>query len=322
MAKWLLIGDPHVVTDELKDCQALAQGIEDTIKAHPDLDYVVFLGDQHHNHALMHVEVLAFWRETFKRLKTLRPTVYALVGNHDQPGDGVSRNHAMMAYEDLVTVVDRPKITSGVLLLPYYHDQKQFLEALEGSRSRLVICHQTLDGSKYENGFYAKDGVPMAGLEDWHFISGHIHTPQAFGNVTYIGAPRWRSLSDANVDRSLVIMELTPGLPPEILSKIDTGEWCSRLIHIVDKQDNPVHIDVDPRHRYIVDLHGESGFIQAKKHFWHGCRIRTFQTQDETPAVRESMGINQAIQAFIETYQPKYGTEITILRDMATKRIS
>lgn len=322
MAKWLLIGDPHAVADELEDCRRLFAGILEVVRAERP-DHVVFMGDQHHNHAIMHVEVLAFWREAFKRLKAMQQSVFCLVGNHDMPGDGASKAHAMMAYEDLVTVVDHPLRADGVLLMPYKHSNEEFVNDVLGCSNRVVLCHQTFNGGKYENGFYAQNGCSLDGLRDRWFISGHIHTPQAFENVTYIGAPRWRSLSDVGVNRALVLVELQEDREPKFLKLFDTGRWCEKLVHLVDRQEEPLGVETQPGWKYIVDVHGDETFIKARKAAWAGpgIRVRTFKTRAETKQVSESMGIGRALSTFLESYRPKFGTDVAILRSMVAQRL-
>lgn len=323
-SKWLLIGDPHAVLDEIEDCRALIQGIVDTIRREGP-DYVVFLGDQCHNFALLHIEVVAFWRETFKDLRRQFPEVkfIAMVGNHDLPGDGASSNHSMLVCEDLVTVIDYPQMIGGVLLLPYFADGQRFRDAVIGHpTAKTVICHQTLVGSHYENGFIAHDGISLERLEDKHFISGHIHTPQRYDNVTYIGAPRWRGLMDANVERALVLFEIEPNGPPRATKLFKTDQWCRKLLHVVDTQEKPLEASLNPRWKYIVDLHGDAAYIEARRGLYAGQRLRTFRTQvEEVKPVRESMGISAAIQVFINTYQSKFGTETAILKKMAAERL-
>lgn len=322
MAKWLLIGDPHAVVDELEDCRRLLTGIIEVIRTE-NPDYVLFMGDQHHNHAIMHVEVMAFWREAFQRLSKLGPPIYALVGNHDMPGDGASKAHAMMAYDGLVIVVDQPTRVNGILLMPYKHSNQDFVNDVLACPNKVVLCHQTFDGGRYENGFYAQNGVPLTGLEDRRFISGHIHTPQSFANVTYVGAPRWRSLSDVGVNRALVLVELEGNQEPKFLKLFDTGKWCEKIVHLVDRQEEPLSVETQPGWKYIVDVHGDEAFIKARKAAWAGpgIRVRTFKTRVATKQVSESMGIGKALTTFLEDYRPKYGTDVAILRSMVAQRL-
>lgn len=320
MAKWLLVGDPHAVADELDDMQALIDGIIATVEAESP-NYLVFLGDQHHNHALVHVEVLAFWRQAFKRLTALCP-VYALVGNHDMPGDAGSKAHAMMAYAGTgVRVVDRAIQADGCLLLPYRHTEAEFLADLSNfPKEGVVFCHQTFDGSKFENGFFAKDAIDVSSFKDRTFISGHIHAPQRFDNVLYVGAPRWRSLSDIGVERALVLVEIVDGKLDKGKT-FNTAQWCQKLVRLEDRQEAPLELETNPRWKYIIDIYGSEDYIKSRKARWSGCRVRTFPTQSQSKPVSESMGISKAIQVFTDSYTPKFGTSPEVLRDMVNKRL-
>lgn len=324
MGKWLVIGDVHAVVDELDDCARLIDGIVDVVgKEKPD--FVLFLGDQFHNHAIINVEVMAFWRGAFKLLAGLGAgngfDVLALVGNHDMPGDSSARVHALMACEGTgVKVVDSLQRIDGCLMVPYRHTAQDFINDVTSSKEKVVFCHQTLDGSKYENGFYAKDGASLAGLEDRFFISGHIHTPQVFANVNYIGAPRWRSLSDVGIERAVVLFDIQNG-QVKTAQAFDTGAWCQKLLRVEDRQENPLSLELNPQWKYIVDVFGDEEFIKSRKAVWAGCRVRTFKTQAETKPVSESMGIHKAIQAFVDSYIPRFGTKQETLRTMVNERL-
>jgi DNA repair exonuclease SbcCD nuclease subunit len=323
MKKWLLIGDPHAVVDELDDMRALIAGIKDTIRAEKP-DNVVFMGDQFHNHAIIHVEVMAFWRQAFKELAALGASVYALAGNHDMPGDASSKANALLSCEGTgVRLVDQLTRVDDCLLIPYRHGAQEFLSDLASSpNSKTVFCHQTFDGSKYENGFFASDGISLVGFEDRQFISGHIHTPQRFANVTYIGAPRWRSLSDVGVERALFLIQTEDGQLMVGGKTFDTSQWCQKLVRVEDREEAPLELEINPRWKYIVDVIGSEEFIKARKARWAGCRVRTFKTQTTTKHVSESMGIHKAIQVFTESYAPKYGTDKELLRTMVNQRLA
>jgi len=323
VAKWLLVGDVHAVEDELDDCEALIRGVQKAIiDSRPT--HVVFMGDQFHNHKLLNLEVVAFWRRVLTELATMDVKLWALVGNHDMSGDGRSTNHAMMACAGIagLRIVATPVLEDGVLLVPYQHSGDGFLSILKSyPTASTVLCHQTFDGSKYENGMYAPDGIKLE-AESRAIISGHIHTPQAFANVTYVGAPRWRTLSDVGINRALVLAELAPNQAPQFLKLYDTGAWCRKMVHLVDRQDAPLEVPVlNQDWRYVVDIHGDEVFIKERRLVWVGCRIRSFKTRATTKAVSESMGISTALSTYLDGYKPRHGTELAILKGMVAQRL-
>jgi predicted phosphodiesterase len=321
MKRWLLVGDVHAVPDELEDCRALVLGIQETIKKeHPD--YVVFLGDQFHSHAILRVEVLSFWREAFTRLSAMDTKVLALVGNHDRPADISLDSHALMGLHGTgVEIVDGLRRLDGCLLIPYRHSGADFVVDIASAKEKIVLCHQTIDGAKYDDGFFAPDGVDLTGFEDRQFISGHIHTPQRFGNVTYIGSPRWRGVSDLGVEKGIAIFDLDGGEVKNI-RVLDTSVWCRKLVLIQDRQENPVEPVINPRWKYIVEIHGNEDFIKTRRPLWAGCSVRAFKTQSSFKRVRESIGVQKAMELFVDSYVPRFGTDKKVLQAMVSQRVS
>lgn len=332
--KALIIGDMHVVPEELEDCSALIQYVL-SICQQNDLHEIWFMGDQHHTHNVLRVEVMNWWKIAFKALRAQGINSLCLVGNHDQvyPGSPV---HSMQAYQNDggVKIIDRPTLYKGVLLVPYIHDQNEFLEACKKYSAeeqpdfkppaKTVVCHQTFDGSTYENGFLASDGFDVSQVPQELIISGHIHTGQEFSKVWYVGAPRWRTMSDANVPRSIWLVEfdnegtLTNRIP------FDTANVCRQILHRVDIPEAPLQLPLDPKHSWTVDIKGPPSWCQARKLELRaaGAKIRTFPTSTSTVGkVKESDGIDVAFKAFVKSYRPKNGTSLEKLEEMSKERI-
>ncbi len=324
--KALLVGDPHVVTPELEDAKALLRLVVATAHEYK-VTTIMFMGDLHHNHRLIDVDVLAFWHDQLQALTQEWHTV-ALVGNHDKTGDASNPNHALIAYRRICNIIERPTPYRGAFLaVPYMSDPAKFAEAVNQSDEKTILCHQTFNGAVYENGFYAAgdaDAIDPSKFPDRQFISGHIHRPQRFGNVTYIGAPRWRSVADANTERGLVVYNFEEGQPPAIEAIVNTATHCRPLYQVTIVEDDVVET---PHYvegaRYIVDIFGSQDFIRQHSPFWKekGARVRTFPTKNETPRVRESQGIRSALTDFINGFAPIYGTTQDELRALCDERL-
>ncbi len=319
----LIVGDVHATPDELTDCQALMTFVEKTA-VESAASHIILLGDNYHTHNLIRVEVMAFWREVFARLKARGIPVYALVGNHDYAGEG-QLIHAMMAHEHVVTVVDRPTVVGPALCLPYYADREAFVRDANDTDRKILVCHQTFEGSKYENGFFASDGVSPNLLSHKLVISGHIHTPQGFKvpngpEVTYIGAPRWRTASDANIDRAIVLYDFAGDA---VATPFDTGTICRQIRMITDTPKFPVALPLDPRAEWRIDIHGPANWVEARKAELSGpgVRVRTFPTKSNHGPVRESEGISVAFRGYLRKFQPKFGTPTARLEEMSQERL-
>jgi hypothetical protein len=331
MSQVLYVGDPHARPEDLDDCDALIGLIEDIITSRR-IHRIVFLGDQHHTHAIMHVEVLGFWRRALTRLRLAVPerqglNIYLMLGNHDQPGDAASTSHALMAYADMprVTVIDTPMAVDGILHVPYMHSADDFVATCRKyDNAKVLVCHQTFNGAKYENGFFAKDGVDPDKIPQTCVLSGHIHMPQSFGKVTYLGSPRWLTFSDANGDRFLNVVE-HDDVTGEVLNiqQIPTAPRLRKIFHLIDTPEAPAVMPVDTMHRYYVDVRGPAEWCEQRRNVFSGrARVRTQRTDATVARVRESEGIATALKRFVASYRSQHGTETAVLERLVDARLA
>ena len=301
--------------EELADCEALMQMV-DRVAREEAAEDVVVLGDLHHTHNVIRAEVMAFWLK-FVAGKTL------MVGNHDYAGEG-SDIHALMAYTLQARVVDHPILDHGVVFMPYYSDREKFVSDARKWGGKTLVCHQTFHGAAYENGFLAEDGVDPNMLPQEAILSGHIHTPQSFGKVTYLGAPRWRTLSDANVDRAIWLYEFDD--EGRVLNKtaFDTGDTCRQIRYIQLTPETPLLPKyLDPKHDWRIDVRGPTDFVEQwlKVLAPMGARVRAFRTDKPTALVRESEGIDKAFDTYLTNWVARHGTDVEKLRTMAKERL-
>jgi DNA repair exonuclease SbcCD nuclease subunit len=332
--KQLLVGDMHVVPEELAECERVADLIVETAEREQP-DHIVFLGDQYNNHATVHVRAQEFWLRVFDRLryplhKAGEPhknaKVIAIKGNHDlDPTHGVVA-HALMAHRHQVIVVEEPLVSDGILFLPYTADAQEFYRWAEAyPDAPVVICHQTFNGCHYENGFYAKDGFDLGRMPQPRVISGHIHAPQVFDKLWYPGAPRWRSAADANTERGIYLVDYDHGLSdaPFVVKRFDTGPVCRRIFHYELTEKDPVVPPVNDKDLVIIDLRGSVEFIKEQQPVLKalGVRVRSHPTTTATISIRESEGIAKSFAKHLDVFTPKFGTEKAVLAQMAQERL-
>lgn len=319
--KILFVGDVHATPEDLDDCRRLMDFVRSVARSEA-VDEVCLLGDSYHTHNIIRAEVMAFWRQAFRQMPV---STRVLVGNHDYAGEG-SQIHAMMAHEEQVQVVAFPDVEHGILFLPYYSDRTAFVDACRSGYAlggKTLVCHQTFAGSKYENGMYAPDGVDPELVPQSLIISGHIHAPQSFGKVIYLGAPRWRTLSDANTDRAIWLYEFDDAGHVLSTKSFDTGTTCRQIRYVLDTPDEPFAGVLDPRHDWRVDVRGPADYVEARKVFFSGsgARVRTFKTTLAAPRVRESEGIGPAFHSYRTRFVPKFGTPEVRLAELAQERL-
>lgn len=323
--KYLWVGDPHATQDDLQDARQLSALVWGVAKEHGAK--VVWAGDLYDGHAMIHAEVQRYWFDVFEDLADDGVESIVLKGNHDGPGTRGSRATALLAhyYQKYVrAVIDEPHEENGLLFCPYVHDGQQLVDwSREHAGAKVLFCHQTFNGSKYDNGFFAGDGVEPDTIAQELVISGHIHAPQRFGKIWYPGAPRWRTESDANVDRAIWLLDfdasrLTSSTP------IETGGVCRRIIRELDHPDHPLDAakSAEAKDDWRVTIKGPQSWIDERVPLFEGrAKVRTVRTDVEyAPVVRESEGVGVAFDKYLDVAKPRYGTPKEILKGMADRR--
>lgn len=205
------MGDPHAQLSNLDDLDKVIGLLLDEAKKH-DVKTLVIAGDLFHTHGVLRLEVVNFWQNNLELMSNYFTDIIALVGNHDMTGDR-QKEGKMSALDVLktknLTVVSSPKTIGGLALIPYMSDHEKFIESCNNlPDSEFLICHQTFDGSMFENGFYAPSGIDQSKItKHKKILSGHIHKTQEIGRVFYPGTPKWDSASDANEDKGIWVFK-------------------------------------------------------------------------------------------------------------------
>ena len=333
MKKLLLVGDPHVTPDALDDFRALMGFVRKVAAEH--CAQVVFLGDQHHTHAMVRVEVMHAWYEELSRPQPVAAAIM-LVGNHDMPGtEAPAGMHALIPYKGLTNVVEGPSRFGGVTFMPYYKDPAKFLEDAKKAKSdfgdSVLICHQTFVGAMYENNFPAPDGVQLDEVPFEKVYSGHIHLPQKMGKLTYPGSPRWRTVSDANIARSLLLLGLDDEGRVVSEETFETEGVCKpiyrflvspQMVELLGPMEVVLPIppsEVDAR--IIVDIEGPAAFCDEVLKVVQGDRrieIRVRREAEAKADVKESEGIASSLKKFVAGGE--WGVEKEVLWQEVAKR--
>jgi DNA repair exonuclease SbcCD nuclease subunit len=215
-----------------------------------------------------------------------------------------------------------------VLFVPYMPNDK-FVQTCLQYNPKTLVCHQTFDGSKYENGFFAPDGIDPGDVEVPVIISGHIHSQQvvswAGGYIQYIGSPRWRTMSDVNEKKHVVLWDTST----HTYNNFPTSEWCSPMQHVeVSGVMDLARISQHPNTRVYVDAVAPKSQLEALvaliKQNHPKARVRPVSTDRAitVAGVAESQGVSKALSRYLTTYTPKHGTDPGVLRDMIVRELA
>jgi DNA repair exonuclease SbcCD nuclease subunit len=290
MYKILRVGDPHVTVTNLAESRELMKFVIKNAKER-NCRHVELLGDLFHTHAVVRSEILNFWTEIFGLFAAAEMPVKCLVGNHDQIGDRERENvHALIPFKNFpyVTVIDIPMVPgpSCIAYLPYMADKDKFVEAanrlFDFEETTVLVCHQTFQGSTFENGFYAEDGIDLSLLKHKQIISGHIHKMQKIGKCFYPGTAKWDKATDAGQDKGIWFFEHAEN--GDIITEefITTKDIVTPIYRYVIKEGEP-EPDISATARVAIELHGSSAWIVTmKKKYKNKASIRAIPIDRKT----------------------------------------
>jgi hypothetical protein len=133
-----------------------------------------------------------------------------------------------------------------------------------------------------------------------------------FGKVWYIGAPRWRTLTDAEVEtRNIYILE--SGKAPVA---IPTNTHCTRIFRLEDSEVAPVKIDMTQEQLKLADLritiNGTQDYISKRMvelKAQYNAKCRGVPVRGRLAKASESEGIDNAFKRFAQAFTPPNGTD-------------
>lgn len=308
MNKILYIGDPHVLVNELEDCEKLLQYVENKC-LELQIDKVVILGDLFHNHSLVHVEVIKFWYDWFTKLTSKGIKIIAIPGNHDMPGISDSQANALLPFKNIIDVFDSPTVKYNILFMPFTLDRNEFVKTVNSFDCKTLVCHQTFNGVRY-GGFDVPDGVIPESINK-EVIAGHIHTGQSFGNIWYPGSPRWRTLQDANVEKYIWIVDHNEDGTIANKIKLSTKDICKSIRYLEDLQDNPLEdVMVGINEETRIDIKGTKEWVEKRKKLYDPTiKLRIFYTDRKNAEVKESEGVMVAFKKYLDMYKVTTGID-------------
>lgn len=297
--KALLVGDMHVQISNIEESQRLIKFICKTAMDN-NSDTIIFLGDQFHNHSVLRLEVISFWRGwALPQLVASTKKVIFMVGNHDICGDKqkertMSANDIFEGVENVI-VASSPMKINGIAFMPFTSDKNQFVkEAIElngDNIGKTLMCHQTFNCAQYENGFYAPEGLDQLVLPYESIVSGHVHSFQQISKIKYIGSPRWMSMNDANSKKHIAIAEFSDGrlMKTEYVS---TEQVCTPIISLTIKEGEKLP-EINPSARNHIELVGSTAWIsKTKKKLPDSVNIKVSPTDRVVTKIERKKGLN------------------------------
>lgn len=269
--KILVLGDPHCKPSNLKESEDLMQFVLSKCKE-LKIDRLEILGDLFDTHTIINLFVFQFWEKWFNKLHDEKIETYVLRGNHDMSGDYSNNYTALQSFSHLneyIKIVVSPVKDGPFGYMPYIHDNAEFVEeanSLADQGATILVSHTTYQGSKYDNGMFAPDGVDSDLLDSRLklLISGHVHSEQEFGRVWYPGTARWLSKSCANRRKGIWLCQHAED--GKMISKefISTHEVCTPIVSLVWKQGEE-RPEIPKNSKVDLELVGSSNWVSEQK---------------------------------------------------------
>lgn len=206
--KALVIADLHLSAKSRDDYRFTAMGVVAELLEKHKVDALIILGDlteekDYHPATLVNdvVEVIHSFAQFCD--------VYVLRGNHDYtradfPFFRFLRRLKRVRWINAVTLAQIKD--TACLFLPHTRDYKKDWAKLPSQLEEIdwIFAHNTFEGSVTEHG-KKLSGIPTEFFDDFHVISGDIHTPQDVGPITYVGSPYTVDFGDSFDPRALLI---------------------------------------------------------------------------------------------------------------------
>ena len=280
MKKILRVGDPHVQISNMSDSQKLIDfvlktAIEKKIKT------IEFLGDLFHTHAILRSEIVHFWKNTFEKIDSEKIQCIVLVGNHDQHPSKEKQQiiNALNVFEatnktnNHRIIVNKPMIIDNIAYIPHTSDHNKFIQdscdLFEKGAQKLLVAHQTFTGARYDNGFYAQDGIEIDLVSQESIISGHIHTRQQIGKCDYPGTAKWDTISDSNLEKGIWVYDhddLGAVMGKEFISTYDVVKPINKIT--LREGEKEPKLDLNARN--YLELIGKTSWITKIKKKYKG----------------------------------------------------
>lgn len=222
-SKWILFTDLHCSRTTLSTCIKVLNFVHQKAVEHNA--GVLFLGDFWHFRGTLRVDVL---NTVLDELAGWKQPLVMIPGNHDQVTlDGY--NHALKPLQNSFLVgnsipgpliLSRPTVFGKALFIPYLRNNLVMEGVLKSNYSEAaeaIFCHADVTGASMNDLIVSQGGVsPGLFPADIPIYSGHFHKPHTIRNakgtsIEYIGSPYEVSLSEAQQDKNLLMLDASQG---------------------------------------------------------------------------------------------------------------
>ena len=185
-----------------------------------DIKKVWFLGDFFHVRGYMYPTVVNRSLQALQKFKDSGIELNLLTGNHDMPGRYTTKHSSINVFGSMATIIDQPMMETienySFYWLPYIErlDQcrwalNKIAESKDQNTKAILLGHLDIHGAYYHTHVPSTHGITVDEIKNTFdmIITGHYHTRQTIGNITYIGSPYQQNFGEANEKKGFMIFD-------------------------------------------------------------------------------------------------------------------
>lgn len=308
----LLVGDPHLKVSRIEDAKEFLDKLLSVVST-GKYTKVVILGDLFDTFAVIRSEILSLWYSFLTSASSVvgKENLVLIVGNHDYAG-AKGGTHALEPFKNIAKVIDEVDVIEiGGLkcyFLPFRRENTDFEGlAAEMEPGKVLFCHQSFNGAKFENGFYDPHGADPDSVGHLaKVISGHIHSRQSVGsNIYYPGTPFQQSFGEAGQEKGLVVMAIGSDVEGKasVLESISLDMPRFHVLEFDSASKVSLPKNFDPKDSYKIVATGDP---QEIADFWRSEEAKMFRGSVKrvvdamTPSRSSEPGIPQKLATMEE----------------------
>jgi DNA repair exonuclease SbcCD nuclease subunit len=165
---------------------------------------IIHLGDLNDRRKYMNYQTLA-WADTFfKRCADRGLQIDVIAGNHDtyyKSTNSINSPDLLFSKYKNVKIYSEAEEVDGVLYVPWINpeNREKTLQLIRDTECEVVMGHLELTGYTMFKGTVCHDGMNPDVFHKFKSVyTGHFHTKNTSGNVTYLGCPWDLIFTDAD----------------------------------------------------------------------------------------------------------------------------
>lgn len=175
-----------------------------------NVDAIVQFGDYYHTRHEINTETLTMGIHGAQLLEASGIDTYALLGNHDLHYLNRLDVSSLNALRRIINIIDEPTmIGDDVYVVPWVNDEFVWQAAVNNhNEAKYLFGHFEFNGFKVNDGYEMEHGLSASELKGYtRVVSGHYHSTQTKGNVTYLGTPFPITMNEANEQHGIFILD-------------------------------------------------------------------------------------------------------------------